>query len=183
MLIDEFSSGVDAKMKRDMWETLRNVTTGKAVVITTHSMEEASALASKVGILARCMLAVGTPAELTERHAAYEVHFSCRTREDALQARDRMARVPGARMADDVATRFEVPVLERGARGGDDSGITLAELFALLCREGAEEFTVERPSLESVFLKVIREHEVEEDDEQQRTSSSGKWWRTLKRLV
>lgn len=73
ILIDEFSTGVDAKMKRDMWGTLRNVAQGKAVIITTRasfvstrgvplillhsdSMEEASALASKVGIIAKRML-------------------------------------------------------------------------------------------------------------------------------
>lgn len=38
ILIDEFSTGVDAKMKRDMWETLRNVAIGKAVVITTREL-------------------------------------------------------------------------------------------------------------------------------------------------
>ena len=36
LLIDEFSTGVDAKMKRDMWSVLRNVAVGKAVVITTR---------------------------------------------------------------------------------------------------------------------------------------------------
>ena len=36
LLIDEFSTGVDAKMKRDMWNTLRNVAVGKAVIITTR---------------------------------------------------------------------------------------------------------------------------------------------------
>jgi ABC-type multidrug transport system ATPase subunit len=36
VLIDEFSTGVDAKMKRDMWGTLRNVAVGKAIVITTR---------------------------------------------------------------------------------------------------------------------------------------------------
>jgi ATP-binding cassette subfamily A (ABC1) protein 3 len=36
LLIDEFSTGIDAKMKRDMWRTLRNVSIGKAVVITTR---------------------------------------------------------------------------------------------------------------------------------------------------
>lgn len=36
ILIDEFSTGVDAKMKRDMWSTLKNVAIGKAVVITTR---------------------------------------------------------------------------------------------------------------------------------------------------
>lgn len=73
MLIDEFSTGIDAKMKREMWLTLRNVGRGKAIVITTRtlpllsiflkansrtidSMEEASALADRVGILAKRML-------------------------------------------------------------------------------------------------------------------------------
>ena len=37
VLIDEFSTGIDAKMKRDMWGTLRNVAVGKAVVITTRA--------------------------------------------------------------------------------------------------------------------------------------------------
>ena len=36
ILIDEFSTGIDAKMKRDMWVTLRNVAVGKAIVITTR---------------------------------------------------------------------------------------------------------------------------------------------------
>lgn len=36
VLIDEFSTGIDAKMKREMWKTLRNVAVGKAVIITTR---------------------------------------------------------------------------------------------------------------------------------------------------
>lgn len=36
ILIDEFSTGVDPKMKRDMWQTLRHVAVGKAIVITTR---------------------------------------------------------------------------------------------------------------------------------------------------
>lgn len=36
VLIDEFSTGIDAKMKREMWTTLRNVAVGKAVIITTR---------------------------------------------------------------------------------------------------------------------------------------------------
>lgn len=36
VLIDEFSTGIDPKMKREMWQTLRRVSVGKAVVITTR---------------------------------------------------------------------------------------------------------------------------------------------------
>ncbi|KAI0370085.1 P-loop containing nucleoside triphosphate hydrolase protein [Pilatotrama ljubarskyi] len=164
VLIDEFSTGIDAKMKRDMWGTLRNVAVGKAIVITTHSMEEASALANKVGILAKKMLAVGTTDSLVERYATYEVHFSCRTRDEVAHAQELMAQIPGARMADDVATRFEVPI------GG---GMSLAQLFAVLSRGNFSEYTVERAGLESVFLKVIRENDVLEED----TEKKSRWWR------
>ena len=37
VLIDEFSTGIDPKMKREMWGTLRRVAKGKAVVITTRA--------------------------------------------------------------------------------------------------------------------------------------------------
>nr|VWP02214.1 Beta-galactosidase [Ganoderma boninense] len=164
ILIDEFSTGIDAKMKRDMWGTLRNVAVGKAIVITTHSMEEASALANKVGILAKKMLAVGTTDSLVERYATYEVHFSCRTREEVVLAQEAMSRIPGARMADDVATRFEVPI---------GTGMSLAQLFAVLSEGGFAEYTVERAGLESVFLKVIRENNVLEEDRDKKR----RWWR------
>jgi len=37
ILVDEFSTGIDPKMKREMWGTLREVAKGKAVVITTRA--------------------------------------------------------------------------------------------------------------------------------------------------
>ncbi|KIK35268.1 hypothetical protein CY34DRAFT_592022 [Suillus luteus UH-Slu-Lm8-n1] len=158
VLIDEFSTGIDAKMKRDMWGTLRNVAVGKAIVITTHSMEEASALANKVGIISKQLLAVGTIDDLISRYATYQVHFSCPTREDVTRAQVLMSRIPGSRLADDVATRFEVPIQE-------GSGLTLAQLFHILSSQGDfQEYSVEKATLESVFLKVIRENNVMEED-------------------
>jgi ABC-type branched-subunit amino acid transport system ATPase component len=204
VLIDEFSTGIDAKMKRDMWQTLRKVAVGKAVIITTRkafssgddhfflktsnadSMEEASALANRVGILAKQLLgqgfppvsifnaltevstAVGTTESLSARYATYEVHFSCHTRDEILRAQTLMAKIPGSRMADDVATRFEVPI--------ETNGLTLAQLFTTLSTEGDfSEYTVEKGSLESVFLKVIRENNVLEEDNVKR----GGFWRRL----
>ncbi|KAI3622160.1 nod factor export atp-binding protein i [Moniliophthora roreri] len=171
VLIDEFSTGIDAKMKREMWTTLRNVAIGKAVVITTHSMEEASALATKVGILAKRMLAVGTTASLSDRYATYEVHFACRTRDEVSKAQVLMSKVPGARLADDVATRFEVPI--RSESNGN--ALSLAQLFHVLSSsEDFTEHTVEKASLESVFMKVIRENKVSEEDS--RSRRSWRWW-------
>ncbi|KAF7436184.1 hypothetical protein PC9H_003010 [Pleurotus ostreatus] len=163
ILIDEFSTGVDAKMKRDMWGTLRNVARGKAVIITTHSMEEASALASKVGIIAKRMLAVDTTSALSARYALYEVHFSCHSREDVLKAQQVMAHIPGSRLAEDVATRFEVPIAK-------ENGLSLPDLFhTLSSNSDFSEYTVEKATLESVFLKVIRANNIAEDDQMHST--------------
>jgi ATP-binding cassette, subfamily A (ABC1), member 3 len=141
----------------------------------SDSMEEASALANKVGIMAKQMLgmfsavnammrltvgiiAVGTPDSLSARYPLYEVHFSCHTREDVSRAQQLLARIPGSRMADDVATRFEVPVQAENC-------LSLAQLFHILSSQGDfPEYTVERGTLESVFLKVIRENNVLEED-------------------
>lgn len=163
-----------------MWRTLRRIVPGKAVVITTHSMEEATALSTKVGIIARRLLAVGTTQSLAARYPFYEVHFSARTREERQNALDMMKGVPGAKMADDVSTRFEVPLMTTNSEEGTSEvkPLTLAELFTLLSAQDTfKEFSVDRVGLESIFLKVIRENQVREEGE-----SEGKrkaWWRLV----
>ncbi|KAL6709632.1 hypothetical protein ACN47E_001060 [Coniothyrium glycines] len=69
LLLDEPSSGMDAAAKRVMWRTLLGVAApGRALLITTHSMEEADKLATRVGIMKRKMLALGTVADLGEQY-------------------------------------------------------------------------------------------------------------------
>ncbi|TKA83060.1 hypothetical protein B0A55_00924 [Friedmanniomyces simplex] len=76
VLLDEPSSGMDAASKRVMWRTLRAVSAGRSLVLTTHSMEEADALADRAGIMARKMLALGTSDQLRKKHGdAYHVHL------------------------------------------------------------------------------------------------------------
>ncbi|KAG8938199.1 hypothetical protein FRC00_000483, partial [Tulasnella sp. 408] len=47
LLIDEYSTGIDPATKRHMWATLKELSVGKAVLITTHSMEEAAYLSNR----------------------------------------------------------------------------------------------------------------------------------------
>ncbi|KAH9878382.1 hypothetical protein IAQ61_001654 [Plenodomus lingam] len=69
LLLDEPSSGMDAAAKRVMWRTLLGVAApGRALLITTHSMEEADKLATRVGIMKRKMLALGTVSNLGEQY-------------------------------------------------------------------------------------------------------------------
>jgi hypothetical protein len=68
----------------------------------------------------------------------------------------------------DVATRFEVPIQ------GGGQGLSLAQLFHILASSGDfAEYTVEKSTLESVFMKVIRENNVREEDSRRQSS----WWR------
>ena len=53
LLLDEPSAGMDPEARRFMWDVVANVSQHKkqsGVVITTHSMEEAEALSTKMGI-------------------------------------------------------------------------------------------------------------------------------------
>ena len=54
VFLDEPSTGVDPQAKRFMWNIVSKISTQKgksAVIITTHSMEEAEALCTKIGIM------------------------------------------------------------------------------------------------------------------------------------
>lgn len=51
LLIDEASAGVDPASRRNMWKTIKDEGQDSAVVITTHAMEEAEQLSSKLGIM------------------------------------------------------------------------------------------------------------------------------------
>lgn len=76
LLLDEPSSGMDPASKRVMWKTLSSVVPGRSIVLTTHSMEEADALANRAGIMARQMLALGTTDHLRRKYGnMYHVHL------------------------------------------------------------------------------------------------------------
>lgn len=76
LLLDEPSSGMDVCAKRVMWRTLASVVPGRSIVLTTHSMEEADALADRAGIMTRRMLALGTSEYLRQKHGGrYYVHL------------------------------------------------------------------------------------------------------------
>lgn len=80
LLLDEPSSGMDVCAKRVMWRTLASVVPGRSLVLTTHSMEEADALADRAGIMGKKMLALGTSDYLRRKHGdRYHVHLITKT--------------------------------------------------------------------------------------------------------
>lgn len=54
IFLDEPSTGVDPQAKRFMWNIVSKLSTvrkNSSVIITTHSMDEAEALSTKIGIM------------------------------------------------------------------------------------------------------------------------------------
>lgn len=71
LFLDEPSAGLDPQSRRLVWDLVRSLRDGgAAVVLTTHLLEEAEALADVVHVLAAGRLvASGSPHELIERFA------------------------------------------------------------------------------------------------------------------
>lgn len=60
VLLDEPSTGMDPKSKRFLWDTiLASFQGSRGAILTTHSMEEADALCSRVGIMVKGELRYG----------------------------------------------------------------------------------------------------------------------------
>ena len=67
--IDEASAGVDPASRRIMWKAIRSEGVDSAVVITTHAMEEAESLSSKLGIMvAGKFMCFGTLAHIKAKY-------------------------------------------------------------------------------------------------------------------
>lgn len=70
-----------------------------------------------------------------------------------------MARMPGARMVDDVATRFEVPIGQQASESDGAVGLmSIASIFEVLSQEkDFPDFTVGKSTLETAFIKIIND--------------------------
>jgi ABC-2 type transport system ATP-binding protein len=70
LFLDEPTGSLDPHARRQLWTAIRaHAASGRTVVLTTHSMEEAAALCDRLAIMDRGrIVALGAPAELVRRH-------------------------------------------------------------------------------------------------------------------
>jgi ATP-binding cassette, subfamily A (ABC1), member 3 len=178
LLLDEPSSGMDAASKRVMWKTLEAAVPGRSLVLTTHSMEEADALATRAGIMAGKMLALGTTDYLRRKHGdAYYVHV---VHTHAPHASDgEMQRIrawvldnfPDASIESKVYAgqiRFSLPAKpSMTSKEEITSASGIASLFTALEQNKSqlqiEYYSVSRATLDQVFLNIVTKHNVEEE--------------------
>ena len=95
LFLDEPTVGLDVESRRGLWEQIRaKAGAGRTVLLTTHYLEEADALADRIVLLHQgLILAEGTPAEIKARVGGRVIR--CRTRVPV----DEVAFLPGVREA------------------------------------------------------------------------------------
>jgi len=51
LFLDEPTTGLDPETRQQIWRVIEKIKVGRAIILTTHSMEEADALATRIGIM------------------------------------------------------------------------------------------------------------------------------------
>ncbi len=87
LFLDEPTVGLDVETRRALWEHIRRfVERGGTVLLTTHYLEEADALATRVAVLRRGrIVGEGTPAQIKARAAVKKVRCVTSLTEAALK--------------------------------------------------------------------------------------------------
>ncbi len=149
LILDEPTDGLDPNQKQHVRELIQNLSKDKIVIISTHILEEVSAVCSRAMIIANgTKVADGTPAELqamSKFHNAISLRFAESVDENLL------ASVKGVK-----------EVLHEGdwiTLIPEQSAGLLDAVNDMLSTNGlqAEEIFVERGRLDDVFRSVTRE--------------------------
>ena len=106
LFLDEPTVGLDVEARRLMWTQIRNlVSRGKTILLTTHYLNEADALADRILVLRHgAIVAEGTPAEIKARTIGKQVRFSSQLPLDEVRA------IPGVLIAIADRQKFELQV-------------------------------------------------------------------------
>src|SRR6185312_16232157 len=133
--------------RREFWDAIRSRTTrGSTVLLTTHYLEEADALADRIVVIDQGkVVAAGTPAEIKSRAAGRRIR--CVTR----LAPETVARIPGVKDVTRVGAALEILAAQ-------------AEpvVLALLSQDPSlSDLEVSGAGLEQAFLTLTRQPQKE----------------------
>ncbi|XP_076675042.1 cholesterol transporter ABCA5 isoform X1 [Andrena cerasifolii] len=163
VLMDEPSTGMDPRSKRFLWDTiLASFQGGRGAILTTHSMEEADALCSRVGIMVKGELrCIGSTQHLKNLYGAgytLEMKLLGGDCTPTTPSGDRITGLkefvsslfPDATLEESFADRLVFAVPQHAVN-------SLAECFMQLEKAklelDIEEYSFSQTTLEQVFLK------------------------------
>jgi ABC-2 type transport system ATP-binding protein len=150
LFLDEPTTGLDPQARTDMWSEISRLSTDEqvTVLLTTHYLEEADRLASRLAIVDHGRVVVeGSPEELKSELRGDTVQIELASWDAAASAAAALIRVPGVR---DAAPEGSV-VRARA----DSAARAVPAVLSALEDSGLEvsSITVSRPSLDDVYLR------------------------------
>ncbi|MED6136471.1 Phospholipid-transporting ATPase abca7 [Stylosanthes scabra] len=153
--MDEPSTGLDPASRNNLWNVVKHAKRDRAIILTTHSMEEAEVLCDRLGIFVDGSLqCIGNPKELKARYGGTYV-FTMTTTMDHEKDVEAMVQqlYPAAKKVYHISgtQKFELPKEE----------VQIASVFRAV-ETAKRNFTVSAwgladTTLEDVFIKVARD--------------------------
>nr|BAO45863.1 ATP-binding cassette transporter subfamily A member [Acacia mangium] len=153
--MDEPSTGLDPASRNNLWNVVKRAKQNRAIILTTHSMEEAEVLCDRIGIFVdgswQC---IGNPKELKSRYGGSFVFTMTTSVEHENEVENLVLKLsPNATKAYHISgtQKFELPKRE----------VRIADVFRAI-GIAKRNFTVfawglTDTTMEDVFIKVSRE--------------------------
>lgn len=166
LFLDEPTTGLDPISRARVWEEVRRINRelGVTIFLTTQYLEEADALADRIGIITRGKLATeGTPAEL-KRSLGSDV-IVARVDGDAADAKRAIEKIEAIEGVD----VYDEEVSIRVANGA--SFISAVALALNASSIPVRELTLRTPTLDDVFLHVTGGHLQQDENAEEEAAS------------
>jgi len=143
LFLDEPTVGLDVEARHLLWQEIRNLLQrGKTILLTTHYLQEADALADRIVVINKgSIIAQGTPAGIKARTAGKKIRCLTQLSPGAIQSLPEVVEVHRDRLATIIHTSQPERVLR--------------ELFQLDCKISGLEVT--SAGLEEAFLALTSE--------------------------
>lgn len=159
LFLDEPTTGLDPRSRRQMWEVIRElVQEGSTLLLTTQYLDEADTLADRIAVMDQgTIIAEGTGDELKDQVGGQVVSIRLRDADDRSRAIDALRTVVGEEPnVDGQPDHVSLAV------HGDGVGL-VAEAAAALEAEDVDvlDLALRRPTLDDVFLELTGRRAVE----------------------
>ena len=151
LFLDEPTAGVDVELRRDMWEVVAGLKEdGVTIILTTHYIEEAEAIADRIGVIAGGeLLLVEDKDTLMQRMGQKELEVQLTTTLDAVPE---ALRTDTLRLSKDGTALIYTYDTKR-----ERTGIT--KLLSDVAAEGLvlRDVVTRQSSLEDIFVGLVKE--------------------------
>ena len=151
LILDEPTDGLDPNQKHQVRNLILDMAADKAIIISTHILEEVEAVCTRAAVIAQGRLVFdGTPEQLQERSPTYNAVMVRLSAQQSVEASSQFKEIPEVVRIDSsadnpsfmVIPKDGVPILEKVGQFARERGIEIEEMY------------VERGQLDDVFRQL-----------------------------